>query len=183
MSDELIDILLDDLSFQKTSLKSDAHKYGWLHASVHIWFYTKNGKILLQKRSPNKLSFPNLWDVSVAGHISAGEKPTTSALREIKEEIGITVKDTDLVYIGKYHEIYEHKKNYVDNEIHYIYLCELTHTLDSLKIQEEELSDIKLIAIDDFKKLIYAGSNENEIVPHEVDYYALILEHIEAIYS
>jgi 8-oxo-dGTP pyrophosphatase MutT (NUDIX family) len=36
-------------------------------------------------------NWPNLWDVSVAGHISAGEGPVEAALREAQEELGVTL--------------------------------------------------------------------------------------------
>ena len=91
MAEELIDILDDDLSVIRTCLKSEAHKNGWLHPTVHIWLYTDEGKILVQKRAKNKSSFPDLWDVSVAGHIMASEEAIISAVREIKEEIGLSV--------------------------------------------------------------------------------------------
>jgi len=152
MNDEYIDILNDDLSFLKTCLKSEAHKHGYLHASVHVWFYTDAGKILIQKRSPNKISFPNLWDVSVAGHISAGEDAITSALREIKEEIGLSITKDELRKIGNFHERHNHTSNFIDNEIHLIYIGRISTPLNQLKIQEEEVSAIKLIPMATFKK-------------------------------
>ena len=72
--DELIDILDANGNLtNRTAMKSKAHKNGWYHQTVHVWFYTLDGKILLQQRSKNKDVFPLLWDVSVAGHIGAGE--------------------------------------------------------------------------------------------------------------
>ena len=53
--EEFIDVLSEDLKVIKTSLKSEAHKKGWLHGSVHIWFYTKKGDVLIQKRSKDKI--------------------------------------------------------------------------------------------------------------------------------
>ena len=35
--------------------------------------------------------YPLLWDVSVAGHIDAGETFFEAAIRECKEEIGLTL--------------------------------------------------------------------------------------------
>ena len=45
--DELIDILTPDGKLTgKTALKSEAHKNGWFHATVHIWLFTSDEKIL-----------------------------------------------------------------------------------------------------------------------------------------
>lgn len=56
--DELIDILTSEgKPTGKTALKSEAHKNGWFHATVHVWIYTKEHKILLQKRAMTKRCF------------------------------------------------------------------------------------------------------------------------------
>ncbi|MCK5815930.1 MAG: NUDIX domain-containing protein [Flavobacteriaceae bacterium] len=178
MEDEFIDILNDDLSFLKTCLKSEAHKHGYLHASVHVWFYTVNGEILLQKRSPNKIAFPNLWDVSVAGHISTGETAIASAVREIKEEIGLNILLKDLEYIGLHRELHQHTNDFIDNEVHYIYLSKLSTNINQLTIQEEELSAIKLINIHTFSEALKEPNHESIYVPHHPTYYSFIFDEI-----
>jgi isopentenyldiphosphate isomerase len=178
MTDERIDILNDDLTVIKTCLKSDAHKYGWFHASVHIWFYTDTGDILVQKRAKEKKTFPNLWDVSVAGHITAEENEITSALREIEEEIGLKVLETDLHKIGTFKEVHRHGDDLIDNEIHHIYLCKLKNDVHLLKIQKEELSEIKLISIEDFKREIKKTNFEKTFVPHYPEYYSFVIKKI-----
>lgn len=178
MADELIDVLADDLIVIKTCLKSEAHKNGWFHASVHIWFFTDNGDILIQKRSKDKIAFPDLWDVSVAGHISAGEDEITSALREIEEEIGLKISKKDLFKIGTFKEKFQHKENFIDNELHHIFLCKLKTDVNLLKIQKEELSDIKLISVSSFKKVINGPSSRKIFVPHYSDYYGFVINKI-----
>ena len=65
--DELIDILTPEgKPTGRTALKSEAHKNGWFHTTVHIWFFTSDEKILLQKRAMSKKVFPGL-DKSQAG--------------------------------------------------------------------------------------------------------------------
>lgn len=85
---ELFDILNEDGS--KTGIVKErgvAHREGALHGTVHIWIVRKNDKsgydVLLQKRSANKDSHPGCYDISSAGHISAGDERMESALREI----------------------------------------------------------------------------------------------------
>ncbi len=178
MEDELIDIMNEDLTVFKTCLKSEAHKHGYLHASVHVWFYTMNGEILFQKRSKNKIAFPNLWDVSVAGHILTGETAINSAIREVKEEIGLSITKEALKKIGSFKEIYQHRKDFIDNEIHLIYIGRLLIPLNQLKIQKEELSAIKLIPIDTFKKELKKTDFHNKHVPHSNEYYTFVLNKI-----
>lgn len=178
MADELIDILNDDLTVSKTCLKSDAHKHGYLHASIHVWFYTDSGEILIQKRSSTKIAFPNLWDVSVAGHISTGENEITAALREVEEEIGLVISKDAILKIGSYHETHQHRPDFIDNEIHLIYISKLYTPINELKIQKEELSAIKLISIDIFKKELENPNFSKTYVPHSEKYYKFVLQNI-----
>ena len=83
--DELIDVLDADGNYTgKCIMKSEAHRKGIFHPSIHVWLYNKNGEILIQQRAKNKDTHPGLWDVSVAGHIGAGEDIVESAIREVK---------------------------------------------------------------------------------------------------
>ena len=181
MADELVDIFNDDLKVIKTCLKSEAHKNGWLHPTVHIWFYTEKGEILIQKRAKDKSSFPDLWDVSVAGHIGAGEENIISSIREIKEEIGLSVSRKELNNIGVFKEKFKHRDGYIDNEIHQIYLCKLVKDVQSLSIQKEELSEIRLISIDALESAINKTGFEKIYVPHYPEYYSFILKHIREV--
>lgn len=179
MADELIDIL--DKTGKLTGevkLKSEAHRLGLYHASVHIWFYTKKGEVLLQKRAYNKDTYPDLWDVSVAGHIEAGETPENSAIREIKEEIGLLVSKTNLDFIGIYLSKKTPKPNLYDNEFHHIYLSQLEVPITSLLLQEEEVSDIALIHYNVLKEHLQDSKQSKIYVPHNVTYYNLVLNKI-----
>ena len=73
--------------------RSEAHRLGLRHRTSHVWLVRrKNGvlEVLLQKRSDEKDSFPGCYDISSAGHIPAGQGFVDSALRELKEELGVT---------------------------------------------------------------------------------------------
>jgi Isopentenyldiphosphate isomerase len=133
-------------------LKSDAHKFGWHHATVHIWFYTADKKILLQKRAETKKVFPGLWDISVAGHIAANETIIEAAKRETLEEIGLKLNVTAFTKIGTRQHHVSHKNGIIDNEFHHIYIAELELPLSNLKIQEEEVDAIQLFELDILKK-------------------------------
>jgi len=81
--------------------RSDVHRDGDWHHSVHIWLLdSKQGKVLVQRRSMNKDTNPGKLDVSAAGHIEVGDDSLDTALREIEEELGLHVltKDLDLIF-------------------------------------------------------------------------------------
>ncbi|MFD1292423.1 NUDIX domain-containing protein [Lutibacter holmesii] len=174
--DEYIDILNEEgVPTGKTCLKSEAHKKGFYHASAHIWIFDKDKNVLIQKRAANKDTFPNLWDISVAGHISAGEQPLTSALREVEEEIGMVLLKEQLHFIGTSKKTVQHHANFIDNELHYIYVCEVTFNVNSLKIQKEEVAALKSIHLNNLIEKV----TTKDFVPRTDNYYPFVFEHIK----
>lgn len=63
---------------------------GEYHLSVHVWIHNQKGEWLISKRSPEKKTSPNLWE-ACGGAAVAGEDSLTAALREVKEELGISL--------------------------------------------------------------------------------------------
>lgn len=56
------------------------HHDGDYHRAVHVWIYAEcTQELLLQKRADCKDSWPGQWDISSAGHISAGDTSLISA--------------------------------------------------------------------------------------------------------
>ena len=174
--DELIEILTSEgKPTGKTALKSEAHKHGWFHTTVHIWLFTSDEKILLQKRALTKKVFPGLWDISVAGHIGAGESIIDGAKREIFEEIGLELSENELIKIGtRTHEV-SHKNGIQDNEFHHVFIAELKVSVEKLIMQKEEVAGLELF---DLSVLKYTKNLENVLLPRFHEYYCNIYDKI-----
>ncbi|WP_299052330.1 NUDIX domain-containing protein [uncultured Polaribacter sp.] len=174
--DELIDILTaEGKPTGKTALKSEAHKNGWFHATVHIWLFTADEKIVLQKRALTKKVFPGLWDISVAGHIGAGETIINAAKREVFEEIGLQLETKDLIKIGtRIHQI-SHKNGIIDNEHHHVFMAELKVSISELSIQKEEVDAIQLFEL---STLINTKKLENVLLSEFHEYYCSVYNKI-----
>lgn len=69
--------------------RGDPLKPGEYHLVVHVWILNSKGEFLLTRRAPNK-GFPNLWE-STGGSALMGDDSLTAALREVKEETGLTL--------------------------------------------------------------------------------------------
>lgn len=90
---EYIDIYDENNNpLEKSKEKTQAHEEMDFHRTAHIWIINDNKELLLQKRSANKKSHPNCWDISGAGHIRTGEDVLDGAIRELKEELGVIAK-------------------------------------------------------------------------------------------
>jgi len=174
--DELIDILTPEgKPTGEIALKSEAHKKGLFHATVHIWLFTSDEKIILQKRALSKKVFPGLWDISVAGHIVAGENVLNSAIREVKEEIGLQLQQEDLIKIGtRIHQV-SHANGIQDNEHHHVFIAELKTSIKGLIIQEEEVAAIKLFDLDILKN---TKKHKNVLLSRFHDYYVSVYDQI-----
>ncbi len=61
-------------------------------AEVYI---VHQNKLLMFKRSETKEKFPGFWSIP-GGHIDEGEEPLASAIREVKEETGVTIKPNEI---------------------------------------------------------------------------------------
>lgn len=163
----------------KSELKSVIHQKGYYHHTAHIWFYTKDNEVLLSQRSAKKTICPLMWDVSVAGHIDAGETPKQAAIRETKEEIGLSILETELKPIGIFPCFQSYKNGINDNEFHNTFKCLLTAPFSILTPQEEEVEALKLVSFSDFKELIENIGVDNHFVPSNKKYYELVLQHIK----
>jgi isopentenyldiphosphate isomerase len=176
---ELIDVIDENNNFtgiKKTKL--EAHKNGLWHRAAHIWIYNSKGEILLQLRGKNIDLFPNKWDISVAGHVSAGEEPIESGIREFKEELGLDIKKEDLEFFKIKKDstrFISHKiGNVKNNEFCYLYFFKLDN-LSKIKIDDDEVQDVKFLHFDKLEKEL--RNNPDKYVPHG-DYWFEIIEKV-----
>jgi isopentenyl-diphosphate delta-isomerase type 1 len=97
--------------------RSRVHAHGLLHRAVHVLVFNSRHEIFLQKRSMKKDRQPGVWDSSCSGHVDAGEDYDQTAVRELAEEIGLTLK-TPPERLFKIDACYE-----TDSEFVWVYHC------------------------------------------------------------
>lgn len=151
--------------------RAEVHKKGLCHKSIFIWIMNSRNELLIQKRSATKDNDPNMWTISVTGHLSQGENSINGALKELKEEIGIFVDKRDLQYLFTVKEYKEYRPDYIDNELVDVFIVKKDIDIKNLKIQKEEVSDVKFIQYEELEKMIEL--NNNEIVEHTETYKKL----------
>jgi isopentenyl-diphosphate delta-isomerase len=178
--EEYIDIVTQEGNpTGRKELKSVVHQNGLFHHTAHVWLYTKKGDILLSQRSASKSICPLLWDVSVAGHVDTGESITNGALREMKEEIGLTLSENDLQKIGVFESFQKYGKGIVDNEFHNTFIAELKVPLSKLKPQIEEVEALKLVSLTEFEHLLSNSETNGHFVASNRAYYIKVLKAIQ----
>ncbi len=177
--DELIDIVDHNGIPTGVSVpKSEIHSKGHLHNTAHVWCYTSEGQILLQQRSASKVICPLLWDVSVAGHVDAGETNEQAAIREAKEEIGLEISEAKLIKIGVFECFQSYPNGIIDNEFHNTYIIEINNNIDDLRPQKEEVEALKFVSTSEFKLLLDHSLENQHFIASNRLYYIEVLNAI-----
>ncbi len=180
--EEYIDIVTKEgKTTGKSVPKSKIHKKGLYHNTAHIWFHTEKGDILLAQRAASKVICPLMWDVSVAGHIDAGETVKQAAVREIKEEINLDVSENELQLIGVFECFQTYDNGIIDNEFHHTFISKLKVPISELTPQIEEVEALKLVSLEGFKKLLENIGKNNHFVPSNKSSYEIVLQNIQKI--
>jgi isopentenyl-diphosphate delta-isomerase type 1 len=89
MTDELFDIVDDNDNVIGQASRTRVHAQGLWHRGVHVFLFTSDGKMLIQKRSADRKQYASIWDGSVSEHVKAGEDYPTAAQRGLWEELGL----------------------------------------------------------------------------------------------
>jgi isopentenyl-diphosphate Delta-isomerase len=87
---EILEIVDSEDNVIGTAARSDMHRLGLMHRAVHIFVFNEAGEIYVQRRSDSKDRHPGKLDSSAAGHVDPGESYRQTAVRELREEIGIS---------------------------------------------------------------------------------------------
>ena len=169
---EYIDLFDDNNNpLEKSKEKTQAHKEGDFHRTAHIWIINENKELLLQKRSANKKSHPNCWDISGAGHIRTGEDVLDGAIRELKEELGVIAKKNDLQFIATI----KSTKNPKNKEFQYVYLLKCNNKIEDYVFEDNEVSEVKYVSYEKLEKMV--EKRTEGLLIHE-DEYKKLFEYI-----
>ena len=173
MQEEYFDIL-DEFGNKTGKIKSrsEVHRNGNFHKAVHIWIINDLGEILLQRRCLTKDSDPNMLDISCAGHLTAGDTSIEGAIRELKEELNLDVKESDLEFIKTIKRCHVSNKTFIDNEYDDFYILRTDKSISDMKYQVEEISEIFFVPFQKFKEMV--ANKQPNLVIYEEEYEVLL---------
>jgi isopentenyl-diphosphate delta-isomerase len=143
MSEELLDVITEEDITVESKARSEVHRLGLWHRGAHVFLFNQDGKLLIQKRSADRVHSPSLLDCAVSEHVKAGESYFEAAVRGLKEEMG--VENIELKEIVKFRMNYGPN----DNEISVLF----EGNVDSSKIQfdPDEISEVMYYDIHDLR--------------------------------
>ncbi len=172
---EYIDVLNEDgVKTGEILTRKEVHTKGLWHRAIVIAIINEKNEILLQQRSANKDKNANLWDISVAGHISSGQDAVSAAAREINEEVMIGVEAkvsvTDFRYMFSYRVSQKFAEDYIENQYYDFFILRKNGIrIEHVSMQESEVQAVKFVSLLELEQILQS----NEIVKREPVYNAL----------
>ena len=173
---EILDIVDENgMPTGQTAERREAHEKGLLHRTAHVWLMRSRPEgvqILLQKRSRTKDSHPGCYDISSAGHIPAGADFIPSALRELKEELGIEAKPWQLQLRGQRRIHWSdtfYGRPFVDNQVSRVYCLWMDVEPEQLRLQASEVESVMWMNLEACKKAVRENAFLHCIVPEELE--------------
>ncbi len=155
--------------------KADCHHgMGKLHRAFSVLMFASDGRLLLQKRSSQKLLWPGFWSNSVCSHPRRGEAVGQAAKRRLMEELGI---DVDVEYLYKF----QYQERYLDVgsefEICSVFFCIYDGLVNP---DSNEIAEIKYIPVDRVMSEIQK-SPESFTPWFKMEWECILNQHMERI--
>lgn len=176
MSTELLDVLNEDGIFTGEVLSRDEiHKRGLWHRAIVVAIVNEKNEILLQQRSEKKEKNAGMWDISVAGHISAGQDSLSAAAREINEEVsvllGYRTEIKDFRYMYCFRKEQKFRDDFIERQFYDFFILRTSGVEDkTLYFQKEEVQAVKFVDLTTIQNMI----DNNELVERSEIYKVLI---------
>ncbi|WP_404353863.1 NUDIX domain-containing protein [Exiguobacterium aurantiacum] len=186
-------ITIVDHRRKKIGLKSraDVHRDGDWHETFHCWMMDHD-RLLLQLRSDTKADFPALFDITAAGHLTAGET-VRDGVREIQEELGLELTLDQLTPLGVFEDVIE-TDTFLDREFAHTYVY--AYDGEAFMLDETEVADVVSVEITALHALIdetraevettsaISGNTrvvtKRDLVPHPTNYWEQVLAGVKA---
>lgn len=175
MKEELLDVLDENgVKTGEVLPRKVVHEKGLWHRAIVVAIVNDANKILIQQRSKNKEKNAGLWDLSVAGHLSAGQDSLAGANREISEEVSVnlefSVKVKDFRFMTSFRKIQEYSENFIERQFYDFFVLRQDGLSEEIiKIQESEVQAIKFVTIQELNELRASG----KLVERDAVYEAL----------
>ena len=146
MIEEILDIVNEDEENIGQESRRIVHQTGLWHRGVHVFLFTSDGRLLVQKRSKAQDTYPGALDCSVSEHLKVGESYLEGANRGLREELGI-----ERVQL---HRLVRFKMNYGPNDNEFCELYEAVYCDELLTINHNEIEWVAKYTIPELEEMV-----------------------------
>lgn len=148
--------------------RTEIHKIGIWHRSVHVWLLNDKNEVLFQKRSKNVEIEGGKWDISCAGHVSAGSDSLSTAISELNEELGILCIKEDLEFITTIKKNMKYNDEFIDKEFNDIYLIRKKIDVSDIIFNENVVEEIRFHPVEFLNEL--SKNPKQNYTKHDKEY-------------
>ncbi len=143
---ELLDLYDNDLRpTGQTVVRGQQVPQGLMIPIVAVFIHNNEGKYLIQKVSESKGGYY----ATTAGHVKSGEMDfTISMLRELKEELGLSVTKSELKLL---------KIRRYGYKFTLLYMLRSNVPVEMLRLQEEEVASVQWMSREEIERLCEQG--------------------------
>lgn len=159
MKEEMIDVL-DENGIKTGEIlpRSEVHRRGLWHRIIVVAVVNDKNEILLQQRSHNKDKNPDMWDISITGHISSGQDSLSAAAREINEEVsvnlGYKIDIKEFRYMFSFRKEQIVNENHIDRQYYDFFVLRKNELNESdIVFQETEVQKIKFVTLSELNEM------------------------------
>jgi isopentenyldiphosphate isomerase len=152
---ELVDAYDADGRLIGVKERAAVHRDGTWHRCFHCLILSggdASPRVVLQRRARVVVDYPGLLDVTVAGHLLAGETVLEAAAREISEELGVELPTQSLEPFGEYRLIVETPGIWA-REITDVFITHDERSPDAYRCNPVEVASVLTLPLTDAVKL------------------------------
>lgn len=118
------------------------------HLVVSAWIVNSEDQYLLSQRHPEK-AYPLFWECT-GGSVLAGEESVDGAVREVMEELGITLNAEQGIHLFR-----QHRKQTQDFYDVWVFHADIA--LEQITLQASEVVDVKWANKDQMIEMYHSG--------------------------
>lgn len=126
-----------------TKRSDEVFSNGEYHLGASVWIVDRAGRLLIQKRAAVKKTYPNCWSIT-GGKVTAGEDSAAACIREVKEEIGLTLHKQDITFLYR---------SIGSDMLFDDYIAKTDFSIDQAILRSSEVSELKWADIDEIVSL------------------------------
>ena len=155
--------------------KADSHyQSGSLHRAFSVLLFNSEGRLLLQQRAHDKITFPSVWANSCCSHPLASEDEMDeanargvkiAAIRKLEQELGISpdsVDINDFHFITKMRYSARMNADWIEREIDHILMIQADVDVD---LNPNEVAAIKWVNAEELDAMLVDEESEEIIAP------------------
>lgn len=162
--------------------KYEAHRNpAKLHRAISVFLFNKDGQLLIQKRSQQKIVGALQWANTCCGNLWPGETYEKCAYRRLKYELGIT--EVTLTQVSKFQYAVQCNEEYGEHEMDTVFVGRYD---GKVKPNPEEVADYRWMNLPNFNDSSnlefqnYKWAPWFEIMMEKADLRTMIQEWLES---